>query len=266
MKLPDFLLAAVTGQLALRGETKGDEPEGLERSPPCPHEHRLVSGQVDDGRRLAWTRAAIDDEIDLLFETIADFLGFVQRFVVGRQDQGRGDQGFAERLQQRLLPAEGARLIGRHSTDPEAYDNYLKGRYYFDQRTAASLARALSHFQRALEIDSTYARAHAGLADTYSILAWTGSGAPTELFAHSRKSALRANELDSTLAEAHVSLGIVHAFHDWNWAAADSESRIAITMWASARPASSASALVAAARLRSAKVPTPAPPQISINR
>ena len=134
----------------------------------------------------------------------------------------------AERLQQRLLPAEGARLIGRHPTVPEAYDNYLKGRYYFDQRTVATLTRALTYFKRALEIDPTYARAHAGLADTYSILAWTGYGAPTELFALARKSALQANTLDSTLAEAHVSLGIIHAFHDWDWAAADSESRIAI--------------------------------------
>ena len=65
----------------------------------------------------------------------------------------------------------------------EAYDSYLKGRHFFDLRTAASLEQAVTHFRRALVIDSTYARAYAGLADTYSIQAWTGERAPDELFA-----------------------------------------------------------------------------------
>ncbi|HEX6050826.1 MAG TPA: protein kinase, partial [Gemmatimonadaceae bacterium] len=134
----------------------------------------------------------------------------------------------AERLQQRLLPADSAKLSRRHTVDPEAYDNYLKGRSFFDQRTAPSLAQALDHFQRAIEIDPRYARAHAGLADTYSILAWNGYAAPAELFARARESALRAKSLDSTLAETHVSLGIIRGFHDWQWAAADSETSLAI--------------------------------------
>jgi TolB-like protein len=88
----------------------------------------------------------------------------------------------AERLQRRLVPADRAKLIERHTVDAAAYDSYLKGRYFFDQRTAASLDQAIGHFRRALEIDSTYARAYAGVADTYSILAWTGFAAPNDLF------------------------------------------------------------------------------------
>ncbi|HEX6050828.1 MAG TPA: protein kinase, partial [Gemmatimonadaceae bacterium] len=129
----------------------------------------------------------------------------------------------AERLQRRLLPAERARIAERHTVNAEAYESYMKGRYFFDQRTAASLAQAETHFRNALRIDSLYARAHAGLADTYSILAWTGFGAPTELFSQAKQSAVRAVALDSTLAEIHVSLGIIHTFHDWDWAAADRE-------------------------------------------
>jgi serine/threonine-protein kinase len=121
-----------------------------------------------------------------------------------------------------LLPGEQAQIAGRHPVNAEAYDSYLKGRHFFDLRTAASLEQAAVHFNRALALDSTYARAWAGLADTWSILAWTGSAPPRELFLRARAAAERALALDSTLAEPHLSLGIIHTFHTWDWAAADS--------------------------------------------
>jgi tetratricopeptide (TPR) repeat protein len=134
----------------------------------------------------------------------------------------------AERLERRLLPADRATLTRRHTEVPEAYDSYLKGRYAFAQRTVPALEQALTHFQRALQIDPTYARAYAGLADTYSILAWFGFDAPSRLFKLAETSALRAVELDSTIAESHLSLGIVNMFYKWKWDAADQETRRAI--------------------------------------
>lgn len=128
-----------------------------------------------------------------------------------------------EQLHLDLLPDERARLAGRHSVNAEAYDSYLKGRHFFDLRTAASLEQAVTHFRRALVIDSTYARAYAGLADTYSIQAWTGERAPDELFGLAADAARRAILLDPTLAEPHLSLGIIHTFHTWDWTAADRE-------------------------------------------
>ena len=136
----------------------------------------------------------------------------------------------AERLRRRLLPADRARLAERHTVAAEAYDSYLKGRYFFDQRTAASLSQAIVHFERALAIDSLYARAHAGLADTYSILAWTGSAAPTDLFRRAEAEADRALQLDSTLAEAHISLAIIYEFGNWNWPAAERATARAIAL------------------------------------
>ncbi|HSA56469.1 MAG TPA: protein kinase, partial [Gemmatimonadaceae bacterium] len=136
----------------------------------------------------------------------------------------------AEKLQVNLLPDERARLAERHPVNAEAYDRYLLARRFFDLRTAVSLERAEFHFKQALAIDSTYARAHAGLADTYSIRAWTGDAAPTELFALARRAAERAIALDSTLAEAHMSLGIIHTFHTWDWTAADRELDRAIAL------------------------------------
>jgi serine/threonine-protein kinase len=135
-----------------------------------------------------------------------------------------------EQLQLRLLPADRQRLAGRHSVDANAYDSYLLGRHFYDLRTATSLDTAERHFRRALEIDSLYARAHAGLADTYTIRAWTGAAAPTELFALAARHARHALALDSTIAEAHLSLGLIHIFHTWNWAEADRASARAIAL------------------------------------
>jgi serine/threonine-protein kinase len=126
-----------------------------------------------------------------------------------------------EQLHLELLADERAKLASRHSVSAEAYDSYLKGRHFFDLRTAASLEQAVIHFRRALTIDSMYARAYAGLADTYSILAWTGERAPNELFVLAEQAARRALAVDSTLAEPHLSLGIIRTFHTWDWAAAD---------------------------------------------
>jgi serine/threonine protein kinase/tetratricopeptide (TPR) repeat protein len=136
----------------------------------------------------------------------------------------------AEQLELRLLPGERARLAERHPVNADAYNSYLLGRHFFDIRTAAALKQAVIHFRRALAIDSNYARAHAGLADTYSIQAWTGSGAPHELFPLAEREAQQALRLDSTLSEAHVSLGIIYTFHHWNWAAADRATARAIAL------------------------------------
>jgi eukaryotic-like serine/threonine-protein kinase len=126
-----------------------------------------------------------------------------------------------EQLEVNLLPGDRKRLAGRHTANTDAYENYLRGRHFFDVRTAASLELARGYFQRALEIDTTYGRAYAGLADTYSILAWTGSAAPKRTFALAEQAAERALSLDSTLAESQLSLGIIRTFYDWKWDAAD---------------------------------------------
>ena len=127
----------------------------------------------------------------------------------------------AQELRLNLLPDERTRLAGRHTVNAEAYDSYLRGRHFYDLRTAAALVQAVQHFERALEIDSLYARAHAGLADAYAILTWTGYGAPRENFARAEVAANRALALDSTLAEAYVSLGLIQLFYRWDWEAAD---------------------------------------------
>ncbi len=87
----------------------------------------------------------------------------------------------------------------------EAYDLYLKGRYFWNKRTAKGFQQAMTIFQEALAKEPNYARAYAGLADTYALMSGYKSGSANELMPKARAAALRAMEIDDRLAEAHTS-------------------------------------------------------------
>lgn len=112
----------------------------------------------------------------------------------------------------------------------EAYDLYLKGRYFWNERTREGFEQAVEQFQRAAEKDPTCARAYAGLADCYALMSTYDYGAPRDLFPKARSAALRALDLDGRLAEAHTPLALISAYYDWNWRLAESEFRRAIQL------------------------------------
>ena len=109
----------------------------------------------------------------------------------------------------------------RPTGNAEAYDLYLKGRFFQNTQGGQGNARALQLFERALALDPAFARAHAGLADAHSRLGVIGQTSPQVALPKARASALRALALDSTLAEAHTSLGHIHFLWEWNYAEAD---------------------------------------------
>jgi TolB-like protein/DNA-binding winged helix-turn-helix (wHTH) protein/Tfp pilus assembly protein PilF len=112
----------------------------------------------------------------------------------------------------------------------EAYDLYLKGRYFWNKRTQQGFQRAVDCFQLAIEKDPSYAPAYAGLADSYALTSIYGQGDSTELMRKARVAALHAIELDDTLAEAHASLAVIAQNYDWNWQVVDKEYRRAIEL------------------------------------
>jgi len=114
----------------------------------------------------------------------------------------------------------GPGLSRPRSGDPEAYDEYLRGRYFLGRRNPASLATAIRSFEAAIARDSSFAPAYAGLADAYSLTAPFSGVPPRTVLEKARAAANRALALDSTVAEAHTSLGIVAMFYDWDWATA----------------------------------------------
>jgi serine/threonine-protein kinase len=114
----------------------------------------------------------------------------------------------------------GTTLPQPRTVDPRAYDAYVRGRVFLGQRNPVAMASAIRSFELAIRLDSSFAPAYAGLADTYSLLAPFGRRPPRDVFPLARTAAQRAFDLDSTLAEAHTSLGIVSMFFDWDWVAA----------------------------------------------
>jgi TolB-like protein/Flp pilus assembly protein TadD len=114
----------------------------------------------------------------------------------------------------------------------DAYEAYLKGRFFWNKRTTESLTKAVSYFQQAIQFDPTYAPAYAGLADSYSLLGTAPYAAlpPKEAWSKSEAAARKALELDSSLAEAHVSLGYCELAYHWNFANAEREFKEAIRL------------------------------------
>ena len=127
-----------------------------------------------------------------------------------------------ERLKVELLSEEKATLAKRYTENPEAYSLYLKGRYYWNKRTAEGFRKAIENFRTAIAEDPTYASAYAGLADSYALLGDVGVTAipPKEAFSNAKTTVQKALELDETLAEAHTSLAHLR-MHDFDWSNAE---------------------------------------------
>ena len=137
-------------------------------------------------------------------------------------------QKVAEALREHVLGAVPHPEKGKVTRNPEAYLNYLRGRQFWNRRTEASLRRAISFFEDALKIDSQYAIAYTGLADSYATLALLEFMAPHEAYPRARDAVQKALTLDPQLAEAHTSLGLIKFQYDWDWDMAEKELREAI--------------------------------------
>lgn len=112
----------------------------------------------------------------------------------------------------------------------EAYDLYLKGRYFWNKRTAKGLLQGADYFRQAVAKDPDYARAYAGLADSYAMMGSYYQGPQNDLMPQARAAALRALQIDDGLAEAHTSLALISENFDWDWKTAEKEYRRAIEL------------------------------------
>jgi serine/threonine-protein kinase len=134
-----------------------------------------------------------------------------------------------ETLKGTLIGSADSAATERRDTDLEAYSLYLrgrhalymKGRYSWYRRTEEGLKTAAAYFAQAIEKDSTYALAHAGLADANAVLGFYDYLAPREAFPRAERAARRAMALDSTLAQPYATLGYVELYHTWNWPRAE---------------------------------------------
>lgn len=141
-------------------------------------------------------------------------------------------------LKTRLTPEEKKRLSVIPQIKPEAYQAYLKGRFYWNKRTGEDLRKAINYFEKAIEEEPDYALGYGGLADCYNLLSFYSNVPSKESFPMARKAALKSIALDETLAEAHNSLAYATYRYYWDFAGAEREFKLAIELnpnYASAR-------------------------------
>jgi TolB-like protein/Tfp pilus assembly protein PilF len=126
-----------------------------------------------------------------------------------------------------LLPEDSSKVA---SFDADAHESYLRGRFYFGQRTEEGLKKAIASFEAALSIEPRCSRSLSGIADSSGLLCWFGALSPREAGERGAEASARAIEIDPSLSEPHASMGLVKFWYEWDWQAAEEEFRHAIEL------------------------------------
>ena len=144
--------------------------------------------------------------------------------------QGELAQDMASALRLQLSGEEKTRFGQGYTRNAEAYQLYLKGRYFWNKRTTEGMKKGLESFEQAIRLDPDYAAAYVGLADCYGVLSQVGDFSPNDVMPKAKAAALDALRIDETIAEAHASLAMIDELYDWNWKSADTEFKRAIEL------------------------------------
>jgi len=147
--------------------------------------------------------------------------------IISLQQQIAGD--IANKLRSKLSGADKQQVAKQGTQNPEAYQLYVKGRYYWNKRTGTDIKTSISYFNQAIEKDPGYALAYSGLADAYSVLSGYGSD-PNDVIPKSNAAAEKALELDPTLARPHADLGINKMQYSWDFSSGEAEFRKAFEL------------------------------------
>ena len=141
-------------------------------------------------------------------------------------------EDISEQLRLKLTGEQKRRLAKRYTKNAEAYQYYLKGRYFVtSKRTEEWIKKGIEYFQKAIDLDPNYALAYSGISEAYGFLASsTGGWSPHEAYPKAKAAALKALELDDTLGEAHCSLGFSLLLYDWDFRAAEREFKKAVRL------------------------------------
>jgi TolB-like protein len=135
----------------------------------------------------------------------------------------------SRKLRVRLSVGDEQKLKKEYTSNAEAYQLYLRGRYYALKRTLAETQKAISYFQQAIAIDPSYALAYVGLADAH-VSALAANLPANECFPQARAAAEKAIEIDDTLAAAHAQLGFITFWYDWDWSASENKLKRALEL------------------------------------
>jgi serine/threonine protein kinase len=135
-----------------------------------------------------------------------------------------------ETLKIKLLGEKKAKLTKRHTENQEAYNLYLKGRFFWNKRYEGGLLQAMDCFRQAIDMDPLFALAFAAIADCHCLIGFFGYASPHDIYPKGKAAAKKALEIDNELGEAHASLGWIKTFYDWDWPGAEREFQKAIEL------------------------------------
>jgi TolB-like protein/DNA-binding winged helix-turn-helix (wHTH) protein/Flp pilus assembly protein TadD len=190
------------------------------------HADYLLQGSVrraPDRVRITVQLIQVRDQTDLWTESYDREL----KDILALQDSVA--RAIADQIHITLTAEEQTRLARPRQLEPAAYEAYLKGRYYWNKRTAEGMQKASIYFQQAINKDPAYVAAYSGLADCNSGLTWHGFNSPAETLPKAHAAALKAIEIDPQSAEAHASLGLV-LNHRLDWPGAEREFKRALQL------------------------------------
>ena len=136
----------------------------------------------------------------------------------------------ATELKITLSPSEIQKIETKPTDNIEAYTLYLRGRFFWHQRTKKDIINSIYYFNKALELDSSYALAYSGLADAYFIMAWWGFIPKNIGFDKGKEFAKKSLSINNNLGEAHATLGGIITWQEWNWKEAEKELKQAISL------------------------------------
>ena len=189
--------------------------------------HFILEGSVRralDRVRISAQLIQVEDQTHLWAQTydrqLVDVLD-IQRDVAKR---------ISRSLSVELLPAQQKALAHPSTRNSEAYEAYLRGRYFWNRRTEEAIGKALFYFEQAIEKDPGFALAYTGVADCYDTLGFYGGLPPEEAANRAETASLRALEIDQGLAEAHTSLAFARMLFKWDWEGAEQEFKLALDL------------------------------------
>jgi serine/threonine protein kinase/tetratricopeptide (TPR) repeat protein len=221
-KLKGLRVAARTSSFVFKGKTEDISKIGQQL-----HVNNLLEGSIRKaGNKLRITAQLISvaNGFHLWSETYEREIQGV--FAI----QDEISQAIVSALKIKLTGEQGTQLTKRYTENTEAYQLYLKGRYYWNKRTEEGMKKGIECFEKAIEKDPDYALAYAGLSDSWGAMGWYRWSPLKEAYTRAKAAAVRALEIDNSLAEAHTSLAHVRDVYDWDWHGAEEEYKKAIEL------------------------------------
>ena len=221
-QLPGMKVISFTSVLPYKGQTINSQDIAKELGVRA-----LLFGTLDQrGDRLSITAELVDAEDNTVlwgnqFNRQSTEILTVQEEIA---------KEVSESLRLQLSGEAQERLTKQPTQNSEAYQSYLKGRYWWNKRDKEGFERAIEYFNKAIEQDPTYAQAYAGLADTYNLLEYYQYRKSSEVIPLVRAAVQRALGIDDALAEAHTSLGWIKMVYDWDWSSAETEFKRAMEL------------------------------------